>query len=106
MFRTSGDKTTLDAIELSPKPIAFTALELPRVEQSSASQNRRSDSQTRGQGRRHGHHGRAHVRPKIGIRPPSEDIVDHIDHVVKLVGIDHVGIGSDCDSDGIRSYAA
>jgi membrane dipeptidase len=26
-----------------------------------------------------------------------EDIVDHIDHVVKLVGIDHVGIGSDSD---------
>jgi membrane dipeptidase len=24
-------------------------------------------------------------------------IVDHIDHVVKLVGIDHVGIGSDFD---------
>ena len=24
-------------------------------------------------------------------------IVDHIDHIVKLVGIDHVGIGSDFD---------
>ena len=24
-------------------------------------------------------------------------IVDHIDHVVKLVGMDHVGIGSDFD---------
>ena len=24
-------------------------------------------------------------------------LVDHIDHVVKLVGIDHVGIGSDFD---------
>ena len=26
-----------------------------------------------------------------------QDVVDHIDHVVKLVGIDHVGIGSDYD---------
>jgi membrane dipeptidase len=26
-----------------------------------------------------------------------EDVVDHIDHVVKLVGIEHVGIGTDCD---------
>jgi membrane dipeptidase len=26
-----------------------------------------------------------------------EDMVDHIDHVVKLVGPDHVGVGSDCD---------
>ena len=24
-------------------------------------------------------------------------IVDHIDHIVKLVGVDHVGIGSDFD---------
>ncbi|HEU4795837.1 MAG TPA: membrane dipeptidase, partial [Pyrinomonadaceae bacterium] len=30
-------------------------------------------------------------------------IVDHIDHVVKLVGLDHVGIGSDFD--GIQSTA-
>ena len=27
-------------------------------------------------------------------------MVNHIDHVVKLVGIDHVGIGSDADLDG------
>ena len=27
-------------------------------------------------------------------------MVDHIDHVVKLIGIDHVGIGSDADLDG------
>ena len=25
------------------------------------------------------------------------DVVDHIEHVVKLVGIDHVGLGSDFD---------
>ncbi len=28
------------------------------------------------------------------------DLVDHIDHVVRLVGIDHVGIGSDFDGGG------
>jgi membrane dipeptidase len=26
-----------------------------------------------------------------------DDVLDHIDHVVQLVGIDHVGIGSDFD---------
>jgi membrane dipeptidase len=30
-------------------------------------------------------------------RPSYKLIADHIDHVVKLVGIDHVGIGSDYD---------
>lgn len=29
--------------------------------------------------------------------PPASIIVDHIDHVVKLVGADHVGLGSDFD---------
>jgi len=29
-----------------------------------------------------------------------QDIVDHIDHVVKVIGIDHVGIGSDFDGGG------
>ena len=28
------------------------------------------------------------------------EVVDHIDHVVKLAGIDHVGIGSDYDGVG------
>jgi membrane dipeptidase len=30
-------------------------------------------------------------------RPSFRLIADHIDHVVSLVGIDHVGIGSDFD---------
>jgi len=30
----------------------------------------------------------------------ASDVADHIDHVVKLVGIDHVGIGSDFDGVG------
>jgi membrane dipeptidase len=29
-----------------------------------------------------------------------EDVADHIDHVVKLVGVDHVGLGSDFDGVG------
>jgi membrane dipeptidase len=35
------------------------------------------------------------------LRPPLSLLVDHIDYVVKLVGIDYVGIGSDFD--GIES---
>ena len=30
----------------------------------------------------------------------AEDIVKHIDHAVKVAGIDHVGIGSDFDGGG------
>jgi membrane dipeptidase len=30
-------------------------------------------------------------------RPSYRRVVDHIDHVVSLVGVDHVGLGSDFD---------
>jgi membrane dipeptidase len=30
-------------------------------------------------------------------RPPFSDIIDHIDHIAKVAGIDHVGLGSDFD---------
>ena len=33
---------------------------------------------------------------------PSRDVADHIDHIVKVAGIDHVGIGSDFD--GITAW--
>jgi membrane dipeptidase len=32
--------------------------------------------------------------------PPAARVVDHIDHIVQLVGIDHVGLGSDFDGMG------
>jgi membrane dipeptidase len=30
-------------------------------------------------------------------RPPFDGIIDHIDHIAKLTGVDHVGLGSDYD---------
>ena len=33
-------------------------------------------------------------------RPAVKDLVDHIDYLVKLIGIDHVGISSDFDGGG------
>lgn len=35
------------------------------------------------------------------LRPPLSLLIDHLDHIVKLVGVDHVGLGSDFD--GIES---
>lgn len=36
------------------------------------------------------------------IRPPISMIIDHIDHIVKLIGVDHVGVGADFD--GAESF--
>ncbi|MGZ4788423.1 MAG: membrane dipeptidase, partial [Terriglobales bacterium] len=43
-------------------------------------------------------------------RPPLSDLIDHIDHLAKVAGIDHVGLGSDfdgipCTPQGIDSVA-
>ena len=43
-------------------------------------------------------------------RPPFSDLIDHIDHMVKVAGVDHVGLGSDfdgidCSPQGIDSVA-
>ena len=43
-------------------------------------------------------------------RPPFESLVDHFDHIIRVAGIDHVGIGSDFDGisalpEGIDSAA-
>ena len=92
----SGDKTTLDAIELSPRPIAFTHSNCralnnhPRLKTDEAIQKL---------ARKGGVMGITGVRNFVKDREPTtvEDVVDHIDHVVKLVGIEHVGIGTDSD---------
>jgi membrane dipeptidase len=42
----------------------------------------------------------SYVREHPAPHARVEDVADHIDHVVKLVGIDHVGLGSDFDGVG------
>jgi membrane dipeptidase len=92
----SGDRTTLDAIELSPRPIAITHSNCralnnhPRL---------KTDEAIRKLATKGGVMGLTGVRNFVKDREPTtvEDIVDHIEHVVKLVGIEHVGIGTDSD---------
>jgi len=96
----SGDRTTLDAIELSPRPIAITHSNCralnnhPRL---------KTDEAIRKLAAKGGVMGITGVRMFVKDKEPTtvEDIVDHIDHVAKLVGIEHVGIGSDSD---LRGY--
>jgi membrane dipeptidase len=101
----SGDRTTLDAIELSPRPIAIThsncrALnDHPRL---------KTDEAIKALARKGGIMGITGVRMFVRDRDPTtvEHMVDHIDHVAKLVGIEHVGIGSDADLNGYDDMEA
>jgi membrane dipeptidase len=100
-----GDRTTLDAIELSKRPIAIThsncrALnDHPRL---------KTDEAIRKLAAKGGVMGITGVRNFVRDREPTtvEHMVDHIDHVVKVAGIEHVGIGSDADLNGYDDMPA
>jgi len=95
-----GDRTTLDAFELSSAPVLIThsnARELvgghPRT---------KSDEAIRAMARQGGVMGITGVRNFIRDREPTtiEHMLDHYDHVARLVGVEHLGVGSDMDADG------
>ena len=76
------------------------AFELPRAQRPSAPQDRRGDPAS--SRRRAASWASPACASSCATGEPTtiEHIVDHIDHVVKLVGIEHVGIGSDSDLNG------
>lgn len=94
-----GDRTTLDAMEISKQPIAITHSNCralnnhPRL---------KTDEAIRKLAATGGVMGITCVRNFVRDQEPTtiEHMVDHIDHVVKLVGIEHVGIGTDSDLNG------
>jgi membrane dipeptidase len=100
-----GDRTTLDAIELSKAPIAITHSNCralnnhPRL---------KTDEAIRKLAAKGGVMGVTGVRNFVRDREPTtiEHFVDHVDHVAKLAGIEHVGIGSDSDLNGYDDMPA
>jgi membrane dipeptidase len=91
-----GDRTTLDAISISTKPVAITHSNCralnnhPRL---------KTDEAIKACADKGGVMGISGVRNFVTAREPTTlgNVVDHIDYAVKLVGIDHVGMGSDLD---------
>ena len=94
-----GERTTLDAIALSPKAIAVTHSNCKAL---NPHPRNKSDEVIRNLAAKGGVMGITGVRMFIKAKDPTtvSDMADHIDHVAKLVGIEHVGIGSDADLDG------
>ncbi len=94
-----GDQTTLDAIAIAKGPIAIThsnvraLVDHPRV---------KTDAAIKALAAKGGVMGITGVRMFVSTTDPTNvgHMADHIDHVAKLVGIDHVGIGSDADLHG------
>ena len=92
-----GDKTTLDAFEISKKPVLITHSNCralvpghPRV---------KTDEAIKKVGASGGVMGITGVRMFVKAEEPTtvEDYLNHFDHVRKLIGAQHLGVGSDID---------
>ena len=98
----TGYQSTLDAIELSSRPIVFSHTNCKAL---CDHPRNKSDDQIRALARKGGVMGLSCFNWFVSDKPRStlSDLLDHYDHVIKLVGPDHVGIGSDF---GIPGWAA
>ena len=92
----SGDRTTLDAVDMAPGPIAFTHANCRSIAHHPRA---KTDEAIRALAAKGGVMGISGVRMFISPTDPTDvrTMADHIDHVVQLTSIDHVGIGSDAD---------
>jgi membrane dipeptidase len=99
-----GDRTTLDAIELSPVPIAITHSNCRAINNHPRT---KTDEAIKALGAKGGMMGITGVRNFVSAAEPTTmaSLVDHIDHVAKLIGIEHVGIGTDTDLYGYDQMA-
>jgi membrane dipeptidase len=95
-----SDRTTLDAIEASRKPVLVTHSNCRALVPGSP--RCRTDEAICKLAAKGGVLGVTMVRGFVGAggSVTIENFLDHIDHVVKVAGIEHAGIGSDVDLDG------
>jgi membrane dipeptidase len=101
-----GDRTTLDAFEASRRPVLITHSNCrtlvpghPRCKTDEAIQKMAAKG---------GVMGITGVRMFVRADEPTtiEHYLDHIDHVVKLTSVQHVGVGSDIDLYGYDAMPA
>lgn len=92
-----GDRTTLDAFELSKKPVLITHSNC-RVLANGHPRNK-TDEAILAVKKSGGVMGITGVRMFVSDKEPTtiENALDHFDHVAKLIGPEHLGVGSDID---------
>ena len=90
----TGLQSTLDAIEVSKVPIIFSHANCKAL---CDHPRNKTDEQIKALAARGGVIGLTCFNSFVSDKPRStlEDLLDHYDHVAKLAGVDHIGIGSD-----------
>ncbi len=93
----SADRTTLDGLAATTKPAIFSHASCRALIPGYA--RAKTDEAIRALAKTGGVMGIPHIRFLVHDREPTtvDHVVNHVAHVAKLVGIEHVGIGSDLD---------
>ncbi len=96
----TGDCTTLDAIRASTRPVLITHSNCRAL--NPRHPRCKPDDIIRTMAARGGVMGITAIRGFVCNRGPAtiDNVMDHFDHVAKIVGIEHLGLGSDNDLDG------
>lgn len=101
-----GDRTTLDAFDVSKKPVLITHANCRAL---NPNQPRcKTDEAIKAMAAKGGVMGITEVRDFVSGKEPTtiESMLDHYDYVAKLVGVEHLGIGSDIDLHGYDALPA
>jgi membrane dipeptidase len=94
-----GDKTTLDSFDVSARPVLITHSNCRALNNHPRC---KTDEAIKKMAAKGGVMGITGVRMFVKAEEPTtvEDALNHYEHVAKLVGIEHLGVGSDIDLDG------
>jgi len=101
-----GDKTTLDALEVSKKPVLITHSNCRALNPNHP--RCKTDEAIKAMAAKGGVMGITEVRMFVSPKEPTgmDAMLDHYDYVAKLVGLEHVGVGSDIDLLGYDALSA
>ena len=101
-----GERTTLEAFEISKRPVVITHSNVRAL--ADGNPRTKTDDAIRAVKKSGGVMGITGVRNFVkGSEPTTiEDLLDHFDYVKKLIGSEHLGIGSDIDLDGYDDMPA
>lgn len=104
----SGQQTTDDAINFSKKGISFNHTMCEALHKNHP--RAKTDSQIKAMADKGGVMGVIclgyMIGPNLGIDTTLETYINHIDHAVKIAGIDHVGVAADFAIEGLEANGA
>ena len=95
-----ADQTTMDGIAASKRPVVFTHANCRALAPSLT--RLKTDEAIKGMAKTGGVMGVAFIRFMVREQEPVtiEHVLDHVDYAAKLVGVEHVAVGSDLDMVG------